>query len=309
MDEQVAALEEINESINEAIKSGNSVALAEIVKAHPECMNGVLDNRGDIRYYRNPLYVAVEAQNEQGVRYLLSRGVEIIGTGALHTALRSNYLNIAQAVLDFGADINEVAPGCQSHEKGNTPLVSAIEGGHIEAVQWAIDHGADIAKTTEEAWEGTNCCRGVKKIAPLHAAIRRRNIDIVKLLLSLGADIHQEASGWKKRWDYSGETGTAIHFAVGYGTKEICELILGQVPDEEIQSKEYDHRAVIVWAAEERNYDGLIYLLHRGVALLYHPSNCNDWDDFTKYLVKRYEEAKGQLDEKYQKYVDDLLHE
>lgn len=71
--------------------------------------------------------------------------------------------------------------------EGNcTLMLLAIESGNPEAVKLLLDEGSDV-----------NALFGVNQTSPLAWALSRRQIDIVRLLLSRGADLqHVSAWGW-----------------------------------------------------------------------------------------------------------------
>ena len=61
------------------------------------------------------------------------------GLSALHFAARNGQLDAARALIDGGADINQVNKADQS-----TPLVTAASNGHFELAKFLLDKGADV---------------------------------------------------------------------------------------------------------------------------------------------------------------------
>jgi ankyrin repeat protein len=118
------------------------------------------------------------------------RGATMMGgLSPLHYAARQGNIAAAVALLDKGANINEVTLSEQS-----TPLVLAIANGHLDLAKVLVDRGADVNKVN------------VMEVAPLYATIdvawvphewspepviaqeKTSYLDLMKLLLDHGAD-------------------------------------------------------------------------------------------------------------------------
>lgn len=95
-----------------------------------------------------------------------------------------------------GANVN-----FQTEETQETALTLACCGGFLEVAQYLIDHGADI-----ELGAST----------PMMEAAQEGHIDIVKFLISKGANIHAVTN----------TLDTALTYACANGHTQIAELLI-----------------------------------------------------------------------------------
>ena len=111
------------------------------------------------------------------------------GFAPLHYAAREGSLTATVALLDKGANINEVTQSEQS-----TPLVLAIANGHLDVARALVEHGADVNKanvmgvtplyaTIDVAWVPYEWSP-----EPIIAQEKTSYLDLMKLLLTHGAD-------------------------------------------------------------------------------------------------------------------------
>ena len=94
---------------------------------------------------------------------------DILGRTALIAAIRHNYEEGVEALLDAGADIHEDSVYC-------TGLSIASFFGHVNIVNLLLAHGADPNRYNNFI------------VSPLVLACLRRNIDVIKVLLASKAD-------------------------------------------------------------------------------------------------------------------------
>ncbi len=94
--------------------------------------------------------------------------------GPLHEATRDGDREQVRALIDAGADLD--AQG----DNGETPLITAIIGGHVLVASLLIDRGADIQ------------ARNKGGFTPLHAAAYANVVEIAEKLLSRGADVKDQ---------------------------------------------------------------------------------------------------------------------
>lgn len=114
----------------------------------------------------------------------------------LMLAVQHGWLDIAQFLLDSGAEVN------WRDGLGDTALTAAVRTGSRVAVQMLIGHGADVNRM---GMDGT----------PLFSAIVGGHRDIVRLLLDRGAQINVAS--------YYGET--PLKLALEYEYKFLADLL------------------------------------------------------------------------------------
>jgi ankyrin repeat protein len=113
----------------------------------------------------------------------------------LHTALHGGHADIALLLLEHGADAKA------KDDEERTPLHLASQGGHVEVVRVLLEHGADMES------------RDVYSNSPLDRASREGHVEVARVLLEHGADVKAQCE----------ENITALHIA---GGEEVARLLL-----------------------------------------------------------------------------------
>jgi ankyrin repeat protein len=142
----------------------------------------------------------IRAHNPTMVKFLLEQGADINakanGCTPLITAAFFGDLETVKLLLDHGADLNIL------DDHGITAVQSAADGGHPQAVKLLLSKGGKItlaaagcigdpAEVQRLIQEGADVnANGFLDSKPLMAAIRGGNLDIIKMLLEKGADVH-----------------------------------------------------------------------------------------------------------------------
>ncbi|MFC1604420.1 ankyrin repeat domain-containing protein [Planctomycetota bacterium] len=147
-----------------------------------------------------PLHKAVKDGDTEQVKSLISKGIDLNALNVslntpLCVAVDSGNMEIVKLLVEAGANVNA---GSWS------PLYTAVDNDRVAIAEYLIAHGAD--KHGDDYW------------TVLMEAFGESSIEMVKLLIAKGADIHfksVELNGW-----------TALHSAVDKGYKEIAELLI-----------------------------------------------------------------------------------
>lgn len=130
---------------------------------------------------------------------------------------------------------------------GKLDLCSAIAIKETELVQRLLSENDKLAATTR--FDG---------FSPLHIAVMTEQPDLVKKLLSLGADINAMNSSHASRYRQQ----TAIFVAAEEGRYEMVKLLLDQGADPNVQ--EYNQRTPLHIAIKRKHYAIAIMLALRG---------------------------------------------
>ncbi|HLE16148.1 MAG TPA: ankyrin repeat domain-containing protein [Anaerolineales bacterium] len=131
-------------NIFEAAAVGDLLRVAELVEADPDQANAfALDGF-------QPLGLASFFGHLPVVEYLLIKGAEVNSASnneqkvlPLHSAVASQNLPIARALLEQGAGVN-------ARQQGDfTPLHGAAQNGQVEMVELLLDYGAEVEALSE----------------------------------------------------------------------------------------------------------------------------------------------------------------
>ena len=127
---------------------------------------------------KSPLVAALRNRSIQVAALLHLHGAVLPigynGRTLLHAASADGLVDVAQWLLDIGADANAQA------DNGGTPLYFAAMNGHSELVRILLGHGVDVNAAATENY------------TPLHKASSGGHINIVRLLIEHGADVYAQ---------------------------------------------------------------------------------------------------------------------
>ena len=127
---------------------------------------------------KSPLVAALRNKRVQVAELLHLHGAVLpIGYNSrtpLHAASADGVADVAQWLLDIGADANAYT------ESRETPLYFAAMNGHLELVRILLSHGADVNAATTDNY------------TPLHKASSGGHINVVQLLIEKGADVNAQ---------------------------------------------------------------------------------------------------------------------
>jgi ankyrin repeat protein len=120
------------------------------------------------------------------------------GATPLYIAAYKGQLNVAQLLLDRGAEVN------QAETNGATPLYIAAALGQLDVAKLLLDRGAKVNQAE------------INGVTPLYIAAQEGQLDVAKLLLKRGAEVNlAETNG-----------ATPLFIAAEEGQLAIAELLL-----------------------------------------------------------------------------------
>ncbi|CAM0871168.1 unnamed protein product [Alopecurus aequalis] len=165
----------------------------------PEARFLIAAHRGNIGRLKG-IAKSLDTDGKRGVSATVA-ATTYRGMNALHAAVGGlGKLNICRYLVDqVGMDVNmwDTSPSKK------TPLEHAVSGGNLPAVRFLLDHGADLHQENEQG-------NGV-----LHVAAMKGKSEIVKLLISKGADVNGNS-----------EQGTPLHIAAFKGHESTLEVLV-----------------------------------------------------------------------------------
>ncbi|KAJ8683604.1 hypothetical protein QAD02_019396 [Eretmocerus hayati] len=215
-----------------------NVEMTKILLAH-----GVNVNAKQMPNNSTPLHVAAQNDCIEVVRELLLGGATVdikiypMGT-ALHIAFENNNLELANFLMDHGANLLLT-------KYGKNPLEQAIDYGWTEVARRLLNAGADP------------CTSGVEGYSLLHVAVRRSYVDVVRLLLEHGADPNEHGNRLKE---------SALQLAARSRCREAAELLLDS--GAEIDYGYESGNSALHISIEKSNEPLALMLLMRGAKLL-----------------------------------------
>ena len=185
------------------------------------------------------------------------------GQTLLHIAAKNGYYEIAELLIDKGADVNK------ADKDGRTPLFVAAEAGYAEIVELLANNGADINKVD------------VYKYTPLNAAAESGREDVVEYLIDQGADLDKPSKygvtplmsslinvhdsvasllieSGANIYTKDEDNNTALFFASSRGFYDIVDVLLEKGADPNIQTI---YGETPLYTASDSNYIEIVSLL------------------------------------------------
>ncbi|NXN97510.1 ASB3 protein, partial [Rhinopomastus cyanomelas] len=175
-----------------------------------ECIRILLEAGADPNEFNTeattPLFLAVENEHIDVVKFLLQHGANVDGShsisgwNSLHQASFQGSVDIMEVLLENGADME-----CKD-DFGITPLFVAAQYGKLETLSLLVSHGAEVN------------CQATDRATPLLIAAQEGHTKCVELLLAKGADpnLYCNEDDWQ----------LPIHAAAEMGHPEVLELLI-----------------------------------------------------------------------------------
>ena len=169
-------------NLNKADTLGGTPLFVSCMSGHLSVVRFLVENGADIERPQEqgwtPLCIAAENGHLSTVKYLIEKGASKEtandqGATPLFAACMHGKLEAAQYLVEQGANLDV----CNIY--GATLLTAASDGGHLRIVQYLIERGRCL-----------NECEIKCNSTSLFLAVSRRHLEVVRLLVSLGADMH-----------------------------------------------------------------------------------------------------------------------
>lgn len=183
---------------------------------------------------------AIESGDLEAVRKLIDSGFDVnfnipatFGESALTTAIKYKNREMAELLINKGADVNAV------NIEGRTPLINAARSGVKEIVELLINNGADVNAVD------------IYGTTPLMEAARWANKEIAELLIKAGDNINAV--------DTYGNTALIL---AAWNGKNIAKLLIDAGANIDVIG--HFGRTALMRAVERFNKDLIDFLIDKG---------------------------------------------
>ena len=228
----------------------------------------------------NPKIEQAQSSSRPTALFSFTTSLNKLLTTPLHEAVRGNYTEIAEFLLNHGADVHAkdiVIDNYRGYCYDNTPLHIAIQNGHLAIFKLLLDHGAKIEERNGNgdtslsiAARGGNIeifkyliekrvnvpcfsafgapagpAKGEDDNTLLCIAAREGHVEIFKFLVGKGANVNAKDN----------DGNTPLHLAAKKGCTEIVELLIQQEVGVPININS------LLYLAVEGGHTGLVRLL------------------------------------------------
>lgn len=158
--------------LHTAAALGNQDILEDILKYVTTNTIDVLDDYGE-----SALFKAILASETRSVNILLQAGASIKITmpgklNVFHVAAKLGNMDILKMLLDHDNTFTQDAVNATHDQKGFGPIHFAVENNHIDCVRILLSKKASISLKTS-----------IGKMRPMHIAARKNNVEITELIL------------------------------------------------------------------------------------------------------------------------------
>lgn len=176
-------------SANKTSKDGSPPLYIALLNGHTEIYDLLLKSGADINH-----------ATEDGYAYRLS--------SPMHIAAANGRLDFIKTFLSNSAVIDK-----RRYSDGATPLITAIDHGHLEIVRYLVTIDSPDGTVTKGALDHYRFSDG---FYPIHVACANGHLSILDTLVEVGADL--------KALDKLG--GTPLHAAASFGQAEVVSRLL-----------------------------------------------------------------------------------
>ncbi len=208
---------------------------------------GEVKTRGSERNYfflntKSPIHVAAAKGELDNVKELLAQRPEDVKAQdeknqytPLHWAAANGHVEVMQYLIEHGADISA------RDKNGTTPIHLAAENDQIEALKFLLDHGADVGARNDWQW------------TPLHYCAFHDAQDTARMLIAAGAEV--DAVG-PKNW-------TPLINCARSGSIAAADVLISAGANIEVRTKN-GNRTPLIMALQYEKPQFAKFLLARG---------------------------------------------
>lgn len=217
------------EQLMAAIKRGDVSRVKSLLKEDPALLGAKADDGVPA-----PL-LSIYHGHPEIAEIFVERGVEL----DFVTACAAGKIErVAELIKDNPGLAIEFSPD------GYTPLGLAAFFGHAQVVELLLENGAAVSGSS----------RNAMRVAPLHSAVARRDVESVRLLLRKGADVNARQQGGF----------TPLHGVAAAGHEDLVAVLLEWGAEADARA---ENGKTPIDLARERGNDKVVEMLTRARAL------------------------------------------
>lgn len=248
---------DVNAKMSTAKFTGNVIHLAS-KEGHLSGVKSLLEHQPTLRDHpdllgQTPLMWAISEGHTKLVAYLIQQEANIdlkykkgARTQVIHLACFQGRLDIVQLLIEKDKTLlNRV------DDYGQSPLIWAASGGHVDIVEYLVKEGADLDLQSNNLGAGYTA---------LHWACNRSYNKIAEILINQGAQLNLE--GTSNRAAHP----RPIHLACANGPLDIVKNLIEKEPAL-LDQLDSTNQTPITWAASEGKAEIVDYLVKKGAKL------------------------------------------